>query len=139
MRKAKDRPPVTFTRLRLMVVTSSTFPPRNCPNPPTAKEIPVLGLIGTVIGISFAVGGFGQFLGGNRNNMKTIKRSLVNVTGGLSFAFLITLQGLLTSLLIMLPAYALQTREERLYANVQRDISDLLLPALQRAVPEPSL
>src|SRR6185503_12035794 len=124
MRKAKDRPPVTFTRLRLMVVTSSTFPPRNCPNPPTAKEIPITVPIRPRTGISFAVGGFGQFLGGNVDDVTTIKRSLVNVTGGLSFAFLITLQGLLTSLLLMLPASALQPREERLYANVQRDISD---------------
>lgn len=101
--------------------------------------LPVLGLIGTVIGISFAVGGFAQFLGGNVDDVATIKKSLVGVTGGLSFAFLITLQGLLTSLLVMLPVSALQAREEKLYSNIQQDITDLLLPAMQRAFPEKAL
>jgi biopolymer transport protein ExbB/TolQ len=101
--------------------------------------LPVLGLIGTVIGISFAVGGFAQFLAGNVDDVATIKKSLVGVTGGLSFAFLITLQGLLTSLLVMLPTAALQAREEKLYANLQQDITDLFLPALQHAFPESAL
>jgi biopolymer transport protein ExbB/TolQ len=101
--------------------------------------LPVLGLIGTVIGISFAVGGFAEFLGGNVDDVATIKKSLVGVTGGLSFAFLITLQGLLTSLLVMLPVSALQAREEKLYSNIQQDITDLFLPAMQRAFPESAL
>lgn len=98
--------------------------------------LPVLGLIGTVIGIALAVGGFAHFLGGNVEDVSVIKQSLVGVTGGLSFAFLITLHGLLTALLTMLLASTLQTREEKLYTNIQQDIVDLFLPVLQRAVPE---
>lgn len=98
--------------------------------------LPVLGLIGTVIGISVAVGGFSQFLGGDIEDVAIIKKSLVGVTSGLSFAFLITLQGLLGALLLMLLASSLQTKEEAFYAALQKDIADIFLPVLQRAVPE---
>jgi biopolymer transport protein ExbB/TolQ len=98
--------------------------------------LPVLGLIGTVIGIAVAVGGFARFLGGNIDDVTIIKQNLVNVTSGLSFAFLITLLGLLTSLLLMLAASALQTRERELYARVQQEMADLFVPALQRVAPE---
>jgi biopolymer transport protein ExbB/TolQ len=101
--------------------------------------LPVLGLIGTVIGISVAVGGFAQFLGGNIEDIAEIKKNLVGVTGGLSFAFLITLQGLLTALLIMLGASALQSREEKFYATMCQDIADLFFPALQQVAPESSV
>jgi biopolymer transport protein ExbB/TolQ len=98
--------------------------------------LPVLGLIGTVVGIALAVGGFAKFLGGNIDDVGVIKQSLVGVTGGLSFAFLITLEGLLTSLLLMLAASSLQSREERLLATVQQEIADHFLPAVQRLDPE---
>jgi hypothetical protein len=65
-----------------------------------------------------------------------VKQNLVGVTGGLSFAFLITLLGLLTSLVVMLVSSALQTREERLYGRVQHDITETLLPVLQKVAPE---
>jgi biopolymer transport protein ExbB/TolQ len=98
--------------------------------------LPVLGLIGTVLGISDAVGGFAQFLGGGIEDVSIIKKNLVSVTGGLSFAFLITLHGLLTSLVTMLVVSALQTREEKLYATIQQGIADTFLPALQEVAPE---
>ena len=100
--------------------------------------LPVLGLIGTVIGISVAVGGFAEFLGGDIEKVAVIKQNLVGVTGGLSFAFLITLLGLLTSLLLMLAASILQTRETTFFANLQRDIADHFLPVLQKVAPEPT-
>lgn len=95
--------------------------------------LPVLGLIGTVIGIALAVGGFATFLGGDVEDVRVVKKHLVEVTSGLSFAFVITLQGLLTSLLVMLVASALQTREDRLYGRVQHEISEQFLPELQRS------
>jgi biopolymer transport protein ExbB/TolQ len=98
--------------------------------------LPVLGLIGTVIGISMAVGGFASFLGGDIEDVGIVKQHLVGVTGGLSFAFLITLHGLLTSLLIMLPSSVLQTREEKLYTTIQHDIAETFLPVLQQVAPE---
>jgi biopolymer transport protein ExbB/TolQ len=98
--------------------------------------LPVLGLIGTVIGISVAVGGFAQFLGGDIDDVAIIKKNLVGVTGGLSFAFIITLQGLLTALIVMLATSALQGREEKLYSNIQQEITDIFLPVLQAEAPE---
>lgn len=97
--------------------------------------LPVLGLIGTVLGIAFAVGGFANFLGGRVDDVEAIKTSLVGVTGGLSFAFLLTLLGLATSLVLMLVASSLETREERLYQGIQQRIVGSFLPVLQRASP----
>ena len=97
---------------------------------------PVLGLIGTVVGISIAVGGFAAFLSTNVEDIAKIKEGLVGVTGGLSFAFLITLEGLLSSLVLMLFTSNLQTREERLYAGIEVGISEGFLPELQRVAPE---
>ena len=97
--------------------------------------LPVLGLIGTVIGISLAVGGFAQFLGGGIDDVAVIKKNLVSVTGGLSFAFLITLIGLATSLVLMFLVSSLSRRESRVLARMQQAIADSLLPALQEAAP----
>ena len=97
--------------------------------------LPVLGLIGTVIGISLAVGGFAQFLGGGIDDVAEIKKNLVSVTGGLSFAFLITLIGLATSLVLMFMVSSLQRRESRLLGRMQQSIAESLLPALQEAAP----
>jgi biopolymer transport protein ExbB/TolQ len=98
--------------------------------------LPVLGLTGTVLGIFFAVGGFSKFLGGNIDDVNIIKEKLVGVTGGLSYAFLITLMGLLPSLILMLITSALQMREGRLYNNLHHDISNIFLPELQIVEPE---
>jgi biopolymer transport protein ExbB/TolQ len=97
---------------------------------------PVLGLIGTVVGISVAVGGFASFLSTDVDDISKIKEGLVGVTGGLSFAFLITLEGLLSSLILMLFTSSIQTREERLYAGVERGVAESFLPELQRVAPE---
>jgi hypothetical protein len=100
---------------------------------------PVLGLIGTVVGISIAVGGFAGFLSTSVDDVSKIKAGLVGVTGGLSFAFLITLEGLLSSLILMLFTSNIQTREERLYAAIERDVAEKFLPELQRIAPERDL
>jgi hypothetical protein len=97
---------------------------------------PVLGLIGTVVGISIAVGGFAGFLSTSVDDVSKIKAGLVGVTGGLSFAFLITLEGLLFSLILMLFTSSIQTREERLYAGIEKDVAERFLPELQRISPE---
>jgi biopolymer transport protein ExbB/TolQ len=102
-------------------------------------SLPALGLIGTVVGISAAVGDFAQFLSGNIDDVGVIKQNLIGVTGGLSFAFLTTLEGLLTSLLLMLAASALQNKEEQFYTDLQQQIVDDFLPELQRTAPSASL
>lgn len=97
--------------------------------------LPVLGLIGTVFGIASAVGEFSTFLGTEVEDVTTIKKALVGVTGGLAFAFAITIVGLVASLLLMLPSSALQAKEERFYGGLQGQICDVFLPTLQRRYP----
>jgi len=98
--------------------------------------LPVLGLIGTVMGIALAVGDFGQLIGGNVDDVAVIKQSLVQVTGGLSFAFTTTLLGLLSALLLVLPSSSLQAREERLVTRTEGIVADTILPQLQKRYPE---
>jgi biopolymer transport protein ExbB/TolQ len=98
--------------------------------------LPVIGLLGTVAGVAVAIGGFAEFLGGEIEDVAVIKRSLVNVTAGLSYAFLTTLYGLASALILMLLATSLQTREEKLYSSVQQRVTNLFLPFLQKISPE---
>jgi len=100
--------------------------------------LPVLGLIGTVIGIALAVGKFATFLGSQISDVNAIKVQLVEVTGGLSFAFYITLLGLLFALIIMLLSSSLQAAEERVVARLRYEIGEVFLPALQQTAPVPS-
>lgn len=73
--------------------------------------IPVLGFIGTVQGLSDAIGGFGRVLA-TTTELSQIKSSLQSVTAGLSVAFETTLQGLVAALLIQLMITALKKSEE---------------------------
>lgn len=63
--------------------------------------IPVLGFIGTVLGLSSAIGEFGNVLQ-SASELSEIKENLKSVTGGLSTAFETTLQGLLAALVVQL-------------------------------------
>ncbi len=94
--------------------------------------LPVLGLIGTVLGISYAVGEFSGFLGQDIGDVNSIRVKLIGVTGGLAFAFLITLEGLLTALLVMLVSSILQNNEESLLSRIQQQVSEIFVPLLQQ-------
>lgn len=63
--------------------------------------IPVLGFIGTVLGLSAAIGEFGNVLQAS-DDLTQIKEGLRLVTGGLSMAFVTTLQALVAALVIQL-------------------------------------
>lgn len=73
--------------------------------------IPVLGFIGTVQGLSIAIGGFGTVLA-TTQELSQIKGALQGVTGGLSIAFETTMQGLVAALLVQLLLIALKKNEE---------------------------
>lgn len=75
--------------------------------------IPVLGFIGTVQGLSVAIGEFGRVLqeGGN---MEALTGSLQNVTGGLATAFETTLVALVLALFLHLWATAMRKAEAEL-------------------------
>ena len=73
--------------------------------------IPVLGFIGTVIGLSEAVGGFGKVVAEGAN-VEKLKTALGGVTGGLSIAFETTLIALLLALIVQLLQKFVQNEEE---------------------------
>lgn len=91
--------------------------------------IPILGFIGTVIGISDAVGGFGGDMS-DAQNIEALKEQLGEVTGGLSVAFDTTLVALVMSLLVSIPTTALRKSEEDLLNGVDEYCNENLLKRL---------
>lgn len=77
--------------------------------------VPVLGFIGTAIGLSVAIGDFGSVLAG-ANDLSEIKSSLGSVTSGLGTAFETTLVGLFLALMLQMLA-AIQEDEESKFLN----------------------
>ena len=73
--------------------------------------IPVLGFIGTVIGLADAVGGFGSVVAGGAG-IEELKSALGGVTGGLSVAFETTLIALVLALIVQLAAKFVLNEEE---------------------------
>lgn len=78
--------------------------------------IPVLGFIGTVLGLSQAVGGFGSVLK-TAGELSQIQAALQGVTGGLATAFETTLVALVAALVIQLVATFLKKAEEEFLDN----------------------
>lgn len=72
--------------------------------------IPVLGFIGTVLGLSQAIGEFGGVLQSS-SELDQIKQQLQQVTGGLSTAFETTLLGLVAALIVQLCMASLKKSE----------------------------
>ena len=73
--------------------------------------IPVIGFIGTVLGLSMALGGFGSVLSAT-SELDKISQSLQSVTAGLATAFETTLLALVVALFLYLAASALRKSEE---------------------------
>jgi biopolymer transport protein ExbB/TolQ/DNA-directed RNA polymerase subunit RPC12/RpoP len=91
--------------------------------------IPILGFIGTVIGISAAVGGFSGSLE-QATDISVLKESLNNVTGGLATAFDTTLLALVMSMLVMFPSSSMQKSEEDMLNSVDEYCNENLLKRL---------
>ncbi len=73
--------------------------------------IPVLGFIGTVVGLSTAVGGFGAVVAQGAD-IEELKGALGGVTGGLAVAFETTLIALVLALIVQLYAKFVLNEEE---------------------------
>ena len=73
--------------------------------------IPVLGFIGTVLGLSEAISSFGTILQGE-GGIDEIKNSLRLVTGGLATAFETTLVALVAALFLQLATTMLKKKEQ---------------------------
>lgn len=97
--------------------------------------IPILGFIGTVIGISNAVSGFTQAIQAAQD-IEVIKTSLGNVTSGLAVAFDTTLIALVFSILIMFPTHSLQKAEDDLLSKVDEYCNEHLLRRLRESTSE---
>ena len=89
--------------------------------------IPILGFIGTVMGMSKAIAGIS---GGGELNLDEMLASINTMTGGLGEAFDTTLIALVLSLLISVPANALQKNEEDLLNQIDDHCNENLLKRL---------
>ena len=79
--------------------------------------IPILGFIGTVLGIGASVAGFSESVSAAAN-LDVMKDSIGLVTSGLGVAFDTTLLALVMSIFIMVPTSSLQKSEEDYLARV---------------------
>ena len=93
--------------------------------------IPLLGFIGTVVGISGAVSGFSGFLE-NAGDVEQIKEGIGQVTSNLGLAFDTTLLALFLSVLVMIPLVLVERYESGLLLGIDVFINDKLLPRLKR-------
>ena len=82
--------------------------------------MPILGFIGTVLGISTGVGEFASFLTEEIADIENIKQQLSQVASGLAFAFGTTFLGLITSLATMWFCSMVQNREEQFLTDLER-------------------
>mgnify|MGYP003672641391 CR=1 FL=1 len=89
--------------------------------------IPILGFIGTVLGLSSAIGGMDL---SNVSDLDKIMGSIGNVTSGLGTAFDTTLLGLVLAMLLNFPMNALSKAEDDNLNSIDAFCNDVLLPRL---------
>lgn len=92
--------------------------------------IPILGFIGTVLGIGSAVGGFSEFTKAALE-IDEIKNALDGITSGLSIAFDTTLVGLVCAMVLMIPSVVIQKFDETLLSLIEVFCIDNILNKLQ--------
>lgn len=93
--------------------------------------IPIMGFIGTVVGIGAAIGGFGAVFGaGEAGDMSQIKEPPATVLGSMGVAFDTTLLALVFSIMLSFPASSLQGQEDDLVTDVDEYCIDYLLKRL---------
>lgn len=102
--------------------------------------IPILGFVGTVSGLSYAIGGFGRVLSQTDDPTQLIE-ALKGVTGGLATAFETTLLALIAALLVQMLMTFQKKREEEFLDECteycQREVLSRLslLPETPSVVP----
>ncbi len=94
--------------------------------------IPILGFIGTVLGIGRAVGGFSEFTKAALE-IDQIKNALDGITSGLSVAFDTTLVGLVCAMILMIPSVGIQKFDESLLSMIESFCIDNILNKLRAA------
>jgi len=91
--------------------------------------LPILGFIGTVVGVSTAVAGLASSLD-TASDMSSMKSALNGVFGGLGTAFDTTLLALIMSMLVKIPTSALQKSEDDIITAVDEYCNENLLRRL---------
>jgi hypothetical protein len=91
--------------------------------------IPILGFLGTVIGVSTAVGSFTGTLEGS-SDIGAMKAALKGITGGLATAFDTTLVALAMAMILTFPVSGLQKFEGDLVGQVDEYTNENLLRRL---------
>ena len=81
--------------------------------------MPILGFVGTVLGIGLAVGEFSGFLTGDIDNVDLVKGELSKIASGLSYSFDTTTLGLLACLPSMLLMSFVQKAEDVLSSKLE--------------------
>lgn len=89
--------------------------------------IPILGFIGTVMGLSVAVGSLAM---GDNADPEALKSSINSLTGGLGIAFDTTLLGLILSMFMSFPLAAVQKKEDETLTLIDTFCTEKLLPKL---------
>jgi hypothetical protein len=89
--------------------------------------IPLLGFIGTVVGLSGAISGMSF---SNVEDVSKIVGSINNVTSGLGTAFDATLLGLIFAVLLNFPLNSLAKHEEETLNDIDAYCNEVLLPRL---------
>lgn len=89
--------------------------------------IPILGFIGTVLGLSLAMASFG---GADLTDVNELKGSVTAITSGLATAFNTTLLGLILSMILMFPMSAVQKAEEDCLTDIDAFCNEHLMPRL---------
>lgn len=94
-----------------------------------AWAIPLLGFVGTVIGISSAIAGFSGFLE-QAGEIDELKAGIGEVTTGLAVAFDTTFFALLLSVIVMIPLSLVERLEARALLGIDVYINERLLKKL---------
>ncbi len=89
--------------------------------------IPILGFIGTVLGLSSAIGSIDL---SDTSDLDKIMGSIGNVTSGLGTAFDTTLLGLVLAMVLNFPMNALSKSEDDNLNNIDAFCNEVLLPRL---------
>jgi biopolymer transport protein ExbB/TolQ len=98
--------------------------PRLC-----AWAAPVFGFIGTVLGLSLAVGGFSNSLAAV-SDVNEIRTAVLGITSGLGTAFDTTLWGLGAAMIVMVTMALVQRADERLRLDLANVVEDHVLPLI---------
>lgn len=94
-------------------------------------SMPMLGFLGTVLGISVSISGFSGLLAGVAD-INAVKTGLTQVTAGLSTAFDTTLLGIIGAIFCTLLSSVSEKSEYQLSQVIQEQINDQLLPRLSQ-------